>query len=83
MQLSASARPVTKAQTPTPSVSQAWLGLGAAFGVALVAAYEAIALSVAHIGVLPAVPLGLITFVVVGAVALVAAAYADERFLSR
>jgi hypothetical protein len=81
--MSVSARRIPRRQPPTPSVRQAFLAMGAAFGVALVAAYEAIALSAAHIGLLPALPLGLLTFVLVGAVALVAAARLDADVLSR
>jgi hypothetical protein len=81
--MSVSARPIPRQQPPLPTVRQAFLAIAAAFGVALVAAYEAVTLSLPHVGLLPAVPVGLMTFVLVGAVTLVAAARLDADVLSR
>lgn len=66
-----------------PTVARAFLGITAAFGVAFVAAYQSVTMLAAHVGVLAALPLGVLTFIVVGAVALVAAAYLDADVLSR
>jgi hypothetical protein len=55
----------------------------AAFGVALVAAYESAGFAASHMGIAPAIPVALLTFIVVGAVALVGAARLDADVLSR
>jgi hypothetical protein len=82
-QVSVTARPGPRPRPPEPSVRRALLGMAAAFGVALVAAYQAVVLSAELVGLLPAVPLGLLTFVVVGAVAVLGAARLDADVLSR
>jgi hypothetical protein len=82
MQLS-TARSTGRHPSPAPSVTQVFLAMGAAVGVALVAAYQAVVLLATEVGTLAALPLGLLTFIVVGAIALVAAARLDAGFLSR
>jgi hypothetical protein len=76
-------RPTPPSQSPLPTVRQAFLGVAAAFALALLAAYELVVSTREPLGLAPALPLGLLAFVVVGAVALVAAAHLDARVLSR
>jgi hypothetical protein len=82
MQLS-TARTTSGRRTSAPSVTHAFLAIGAAVGVALVAAYQSVVLLAAQVGTVAALPLGLLTFIVVGAIALVLAARLDAGFLSR
>jgi hypothetical protein len=76
-------QPSTAHTTPGLSLTQAFLAIGAALGVAFVAAYQAVDVLAEQVGTLAALPLGLLTFIVVGAIALVAAARLDAGFLSR
>jgi hypothetical protein len=70
-------------ESSLPPVSRALLGFAAALLLGAYAAVQAVSLVGSHVGTLAAVPLGLLTFIVVSAVALVLAARLDAAFLSR
>jgi hypothetical protein len=67
---------------PLPPVGRAFLAVGFSFLAGALCAVQSVQLLASQVGVLPALPLGLFTFVVASAVALVLAAHLDV-FLTR
>jgi hypothetical protein len=64
-------------QSPLPSVRRGLLVVAFALLAGLFCAVETVVLAGAHIGTLAALPVGLLTFILVSAVALVVAARVD------
>lgn len=66
-------------EQPLPSLGRAILVIALAFGLAASVGQQAVAHVGVQVGTLAALPLGLLTFVVVGAAALVLVARTDAR----
>jgi hypothetical protein len=73
----ASPRNPHRPPAPLPPVGRAFLAVAFAFLTGALCAVQSVQLVAAQVGLLPALPLGVFTFVVASAVALVLAAHLD------
>jgi hypothetical protein len=73
----ASPRTHDRPPTPLPPVGRAFLAVAFSFLAGALCAVQSVQLVAAQVGLLPALPLGLFTFIVASAVALVLAAHLD------
>jgi hypothetical protein len=78
----ASPRDHHRPPAPLPPVGRAFLGVAFAFLAGALCAVQSVQLVGSQVGLLAALPLGLLTFVVASAVALILAAHLDDA-LSR